>query len=82
MAIFRCGQAVLASPSIFPMSTSERCFPFSRVGGMFSIVEQSRIEGGDAEIAGGIILILIDFTWQILYIEFDEDCLSIMTFDA
>ena len=35
------------------MLTSEKCFSFCRVDEMFSIVEQSRIEGGDAEIAGG-----------------------------
>ena len=61
----------------FPMSTSERCFPFPCMGGMFSIVEQLRIEGGDAEIAGPIVLILIDFTWCILYFQFSNVLFSI-----
>jgi len=39
------------------------------VGGVFSIVEQSRIEGGDAEITGGIIdrFHMADTVYSILY---------------
>jgi hypothetical protein len=33
-AIFRCDMAALASPRIFPMSTSVRCFHGFRVGGI------------------------------------------------
>ena len=58
----------LASPSIFPMSISERCFPVSRWGGMFSIMVQSRVEVGGSKIAGGIVLILVSFTCRILYL--------------
>ena len=60
--IFHCGRAALASPSIFPMLTSEKCLPFSRVGVTFSIVEQSRIEVGGCGNREGNVLILIHFT--------------------
>jgi len=53
-AIFHCDKAALVSPSIFPMSTSERCFPGFRVGGMFSIRVQSLVEGGYVKIGGGL----------------------------
>ena len=65
-AIFRCGILALASLSTFPMSTSERCFHFSHVGGMFSIVEQLRNEVHDVKVTRGVVLILIHFTCRIL----------------
>ena len=65
-AIFHGG--VLASSSIFLMSTSERCFHFSCMGRTFSIAEQSRNDMHDMKVTGVIILILIHFMCQILYI--------------
>jgi hypothetical protein len=47
-AKFSLWQGYFGNPEYFPMSTFERCFRFSRVDGMLSIVEE------DGEIGGGL----------------------------
>jgi hypothetical protein len=43
--IFHCEQIVLASLSIFPMSTSEKCFTWSLSTGMSVMAEYNMFDG-------------------------------------